>query len=271
MLEVRAARPRRVRTNVHFAQVSKALIDDRSEVYGSASGHLLAWKEVPIAVHARSRRSGFLLHSPLMTPLRDEQSDDPGTISSTLLERVKAGDEEGWRRMVVVYAPLAYRWCRTAGFQEHDASDMVQEVFQSVLRHLPSFRRDRPSDSFRAWLRTITVNKMRDAHRRRGTQPQPLGGTDAQTRVQQLAESAPGDADDSAGGESDLIHRLLELIRPEIEPRTWEAFWRATVLEHTAGEIAADLAMTPHAVRQAKYRVLQRLRREFAELPENGA
>jgi len=68
-----------------------------------------------------------------------------------------------------------------------------------------------------------------------------------------------------------VIRRALELLREEFEERTWQAFWRMAVLGQTAAEIARDLGMTKHTVRQAKYRVMRRLKLELeglADLPD---
>jgi RNA polymerase sigma-70 factor (ECF subfamily) len=56
------------------------------------------------------------------------------------------------------------------------------------------------------------------------------------------------------------------MIRSEFQERTWSAFWRLTVEGHCAAEIAADLDMKTNAVRQAKFRIMQRLRMEFGDL-----
>jgi RNA polymerase sigma-70 factor (ECF subfamily) len=63
-----------------------------------------------------------------------------------------------------------------------------------------------------------------------------------------------------------LIQRALQLIQVEFEPRTLQAFWQATVEGRQTADIAADLEMTIKAVRQAKYRVMRRLRQELDEL-----
>ena len=47
-------------------------------------------------------------------------------------------------------------------------------------------------------------------------------------------------------------------------PITWQAFWRSTVDGESATEIANDLGMTAGAVRQAKLRVMVRLREILA-------
>lgn len=63
-----------------------------------------------------------------------------------------------------------------------------------------------------------------------------------------------------------LLHGALELIREEFGKRTWTAFWRLTIQGDSSDEIAKDLGMTANAVRQAKFRVLQRLCDELGEL-----
>src|SRR5437870_3399014 len=71
--------------------------------------------------------------------------------------------------------------------------------------------------------------------------------------------------DSSDAGERVLFARALESIRAEFEERTWAAFWRTAVEERPAADVAADLAMTPGAVRVAKSRVLHRLREALGD------
>jgi RNA polymerase sigma-70 factor (ECF subfamily) len=189
--------------------------------------------------------------------------------SPSLLERARADDAAAWDRLVALYAPLVLHWCRRCGLQEQDAADVFQEVFQAVATHLGRFRKEQTGDTFRGWLRTITRNKVHDHFRRLGREPGGVGGTDAQRRMAQLPAAAP--ADDSAEDEQaerDLFHRGLELIRSEFEAKTWQAFWRTAVDAQPAAEVAAELGMSPGAVRVAKCRVLQRLREELGDLIE---
>ncbi|MDP6719668.1 MAG: sigma-70 family RNA polymerase sigma factor, partial [Pirellulaceae bacterium] len=56
------------------------------------------------------------------------------SISTTLLVRVQQMQPDAWARLVEVFGPIVYRWCRQSGLSGHDASDVVQEVFASVTR-----------------------------------------------------------------------------------------------------------------------------------------
>jgi RNA polymerase sigma-70 factor (ECF subfamily) len=190
---------------------------------------------------------------------------DPGSTASTLIERLKVRESQAWSRLNQLYGPIIYAWCRRAGMAPEDAADILQEVFRALVRRVGDFRRDRPGDTFRGWLWTVTHNKIRDHRRLAKDRAQGAGGTDAQRRWLELADEPPGgEADDDAS----LLHRWLELLRREFEDRTWQAFWRTTVELQYAADVADELGMTLNAVYKAKARVLARLRQELADLME---
>ena len=199
--------------------------------------------------------------------MTDERSSSTSTHRS-LLQRARGRDPAAWERMVALYGPLVLGWCRGWGLREEDAADVFQEVFQAVAAHLGSFRRDRSGDTFRGWLRTITRNKVTDLHRRQDREPAAAGGSEARVRLAQVPQATPaeGSAEDD-GAVRGLLHRALEMIRGEFEPRTWEAFWQTAVEGRAAADVGAELGMSPGAVRVAKSRVLHRLRAELGELP----
>lgn len=193
------------------------------------------------------------------------------STSRSLLERVRADDTAAWDRLVTLYAPLVLYWCRRWDLQEQDSADVFQEVFLAVAKHISGFQRERKGDTFRGWLRTITRNKVLDHFRRLGREPGGVGGTDAQLRMSALpAPQQPTDeptpADDQA--ERGLFYRGLDFIRAEFEPKTWQAFWKTAVDGRATADVAAELGMSPGAVRVAKSRVLHRLREELGDLLE---
>src|SRR5262245_40646090 len=88
------------------------------------------------------------------------------STTPTLLERVRRLDDvTAWDRLVELYAPLIHAWAVRAGLQPADAADLIQDVFATLLRELPTFRYD-PGRSFKAWLKTITLNIWRARQRR---------------------------------------------------------------------------------------------------------
>jgi RNA polymerase sigma-70 factor (ECF subfamily) len=188
--------------------------------------------------------------------------------SLTLLERVRSHDEDAWERLVSLYGPLVYDWCRYQGLQAADAADVVQEVFGTVSKRIAEFRRNRPGDSFRGWLWSVTRSRIYDYFRSRRAQLDAVGGTDAMRRWEQIPDEEPAIYTNPASQMSadSPVSRALGLIRPEFRDRTWQAFWRAAVAGEKTADIAADLGISLNAVRKAKSRVLRRLREEFGNL-----
>jgi RNA polymerase sigma-70 factor, ECF subfamily len=196
------------------------------------------------------------------------ESDTRRETSLTLLERLRADEPDAWRAMVRLYSPLVYSWCARSGVRGADADDVVQAVFQAAATHLASFRRDREADTFRGWLRGITRNVALMHFRRDARQPRASGGTESLLLLHEVIDPATADSDDedSRAEANELHRRALELVRGEFEERTWQMFWRTTVEDRSPVDLAAELGVTPAAVRKAKSRVLRRLKEEFGEL-----
>jgi RNA polymerase sigma-70 factor (ECF subfamily) len=150
---------------------------------------------------------------------------------------------------------------------KQDMADVFQEVFGSVAAHIRGFHRDRPGDTFRGWLRTITRNKVHDHFRAQNREPRAAGGSEAKAWWLRLPET-PTQCEAAEGDEGyDLLfHTALTLIKTEFQERTWLAFWRVVVEGRTPQAAAQELDMSPGAVRVAKCRVLHRLRLELGDL-----
>jgi len=180
--------------------------------------------------------------------------------------RAHQNDPDAWERLFHLYGPLVYGWARQAELQPEDASDMVQEVFKSVLLSFDSFN----MESFRQWLWVITRNHLYNWHRKRKPVHSLTNG-DEQVPHQSDSASFPEvlnfDFDpDEERSKSVLLKRALEMIRSDFEPETWNAFWELSINKKPVNMIADELKMSAGAVRQAKYRILLRLREELGRL-----
>jgi RNA polymerase sigma-70 factor (ECF subfamily) len=190
----------------------------------------------------------------------------PGT-SLTLLQRLRDNEPEAWRVMVGLYTPLVHHWCGRRGVRGADAEDVAQEVFRAAAAGLAKFRRDREGDSFRAWLRGITRNVLLQHFRRTDRQPQASGGTDALARLSEVSQDDPSSEDEDPASELDALRRrALELVRDQVEERTWQAFWLVAVEGEAPADVGARLGVSATAVRMSKSRVLRRLKDQFGEL-----
>jgi RNA polymerase sigma-70 factor (ECF subfamily) len=194
--------------------------------------------------------------------------DPQQATSKTLLERLRSNDSEAWRVMVRLYTPLVSHWAKRGGIRGADVEDVTQEVLQAAATHLHNFRRDRPGYSFRGWLRGITRNMVLQHFRRSGRNPHGSGGTDALVQLQAVEDSTvPAEEEDDPAEELDgLRRRALELVRSEFEERTWRSFWMTVVEGRSPADIAAEMGVSPTAIRMAKSRVLRRLKETFGDL-----
>jgi RNA polymerase sigma-70 factor (ECF subfamily) len=178
---------------------------------------------------------------------------------ASLLERLRVSfDAAAWTRFVQLYTPLIYSWGRRVGLQDQDAADLVQDVFATLLQVLPTFAYDRHK-SFRAWLRTVTLNQWRNKQKRWSERVRPGPGAE----LDQLAAPDALEAFWEAEYRQHVASRALAIMRADFEEKTWKACWEVTVTGRPAADVAAELGMTVGAVYAAKFRVLDRLRQEL--------
>jgi RNA polymerase sigma-70 factor (ECF subfamily) len=188
--------------------------------------------------------------------------------SLSLLERACGPtSHEAFRRLAEMYSPLLRKWTERLDISAVDADDLVQEVLISVARELPKFNHSGQTGAFRAWLRRMLLNRVRDFWRSRNYRPAALGGSTWSQQIEQLEDDTS-----RASREWNLEHdrhvlaRLMDEIRPRFEPKTWEAFYRQVFGEERADTVAAELEMPLNSVYVARSRVLSALRREAAGL-----
>jgi len=139
----------------------------------------------------------------------------------------------------------------------------------------------RRSGLFLNWLSVVTRRKLIDW--RRAVRPdQAQGGSSAVRRLQAQIDPLESETESSeempdfvsaceADGElsrvwSVVVSRGLEQIRHEFQERTWAAFWRTVVDGQATSLVAVELGLTPASIRQAKSRILRRLRQQLGDL-----
>src|SRR5205085_1623050 len=102
-------------------------------------------------------------------------------------------------------------------------------------------------------------------HHRRGKGVAAAGGSAANLALAEVPDSVGPEDDDPPAEVNALYRRALELVRGEFEARTWDMFWQVVVDNRPTADVAAALGVTPAAVRQAKARVLRRLKEEVGD------
>jgi RNA polymerase sigma-70 factor, ECF subfamily len=192
---------------------------------------------------------------------------NPPTSKSLLAKARDCSDQAAWRRLTEIYEPLIERWVRPHVAQRADAEDLVQEVLTTLVRELPRFDHNQRPGAFRAWLRTITIHRLRAHWEKRDARLADAGGPDGGEALAQLAD--PTSALSRSWDEEHDRHvtkTLLASIRLEFQPATWRAFERQVQDGQPASEVGTELGLSVNAVLIAKSRVLKRLREKAAGL-----
>jgi RNA polymerase sigma-70 factor, ECF subfamily len=186
----------------------------------------------------------------------------------SLLDRARNRDDQAWREIVDLYSPTVVRWCQRSHANPEATADCIQEVFAAVSRSLDTFHPQGVSGAFRAWLWAITRNKLRDAVRRNARNAAPIGGSTALVNLHQIPE-ANAISIEEPSDEQDvqlLIGRAIKQIESNFESQTWQAFWRTTVDGIPTAVVAQQLGLSAASIRQARSRVLRRLRQQLGDL-----
>src|SRR5262249_16682454 len=117
---------------------------------------------------------GWSSHSPHPPPRRRGMPVPSPATSAHRLDQARGRCASAWDRLVALYTPLLDAWLTAAGLQPADREDLTQRALEILVRQLPDFEHSGRPGAFRAWLRGITVNLLREFWRGR---PEPEAGS----------------------------------------------------------------------------------------------
>lgn len=176
--------------------------------------------------------------------------------------------------MVELFGPLIFHWCHRCRLEDCDAADIMQDVLLRAHRKVAVFEQ-RDANSLRRWLWQITQNRITDHFRSKQKREVAAGGTVAQNLlnlipeedVEEVSQIIESDEDPTESHEfSQLVQRALNQIRGDFSERSWQAFWNSVILKRETKMIAEELGISMAGVRQAKRRVLRRLRLQLGDV-----
>jgi RNA polymerase sigma-70 factor (ECF subfamily) len=173
---------------------------------------------------------------------------------SDLISRAAAGDSTAFQELVERHRSMVYRVAYQFAGNHHDAEDIAQEVFIKVYRSLDKFRQDAQLSS---WMYRIVMNACID-HRRRQL---PAGaapfGEEAEQKLLNAPEEAPGPEERAYAGE------LGEVLEAEIQ-RLPHGQRIVFIMRHHQGlkltEIAEALGLAEGTVKRQLHAAVHRLR-----------
>jgi RNA polymerase sigma-70 factor (ECF subfamily) len=170
--------------------------------------------------------------------------------NAALAARASQGDIDAFCQLIRASHPAMYRLAWRFAGNHHDAEDLVQEVFLNAYRAIASFRGD---SSFETWLRRIMVNSFLNYKRKTVRRPEISA---------EETEIIP--ATEPSAYRLALVGQILGRL-DEIPPRQRLMFLMRHQEGLTSQEIAAHFGTTVGTVKKTVFRVVDLLRREFAQ------
>lgn len=194
-----------------------------------------------------------------------------GTATRTsLLERLHDGaDPMAWNDFFDRYRPLVYCVARQRGCSPHTAEEVVQDVMLAVFERKAVFRHDPSRGRFRDWLGGVVRRKVRARRRAPAERCRGRGGN-ADGRPEPEALHGRPDSAWQAAFEQAMLAFLLDVVRRETSPSTYQAFEVLALGQCSGAEAARITGLTRSAVYQAHKKVLRRLRELGAMYVDRG-
>jgi RNA polymerase sigma-70 factor (ECF subfamily) len=194
--------------------------------------------------------------------LADERTD------SEFLSQLRAGEDAARRRLVAMYRPVLRTILTDFPLDCNERDDLEQAFWLTVFAKFDRFRKEKPGDSLRGWLRTVARNLVFDHLRQRKSEAAAaVGGSDHQRQLGAIPERQPEATDDQE--RSEMLGVALERVRAEVSGRDFENFRRSVMRGEPLAAVALASGMRSEALRMANARVRQKLRQQLGELWES--
>ena len=153
-----------------------------------------------------------------------------------------------WNEFTEMYDGMIQGWLFRQGVQPQDADDIRQEVLTIVLREIPRFEHNGRTGAFRAWLKAITSNCLRDFWRK--SKRRSPGGPDLAEVAAQLEDSSSRQSILwDAEHDRHVIHFLLDQISTRLSEQSVTVFRRIVIDQESAEVIAASHCPMAHSAK----------------------
>ena len=202
-------------------------------------------------------------------------SDDTLRTRVSLINRVKnLTDDRSWTEFFARYQRIVQSVARSRGLSEHEAEDVMQEVFKRVAETIGKFNVAPRPGSFRSWLFQLTRwradDKMRERERQvwgKLSQPPFEGSGELESPAPEHVQTQEElEASFAAEAHRHLIETLFKTIEKSVTPKQLQIFQLLVINETPVEKVAELYQMTPSAVYVIKHRVIAKLQAEVKRL-----
>lgn len=181
------------------------------------------------------------------------------TRPSLLLQLRSVKNAEFWKEFYATYSPILQEYAQAYGRCHDDQYDIVQTVWLTLCRLMPSFQYEPRRGKFRHLLRRIVRNTAIDWGRRQKTsrssslelEQVPDSGIDAVCRTEESADRW------------NMLQKCLNDVRSRSTLHAWCCFDRHVLQRQSATAVGSDLGLSANAVYIHSSRILDRVRQSL--------
>ena len=187
----------------------------------------------------------------------------------SLLERLREGtDAVAWQDFFDCYSRSMYAFARRCGCSDNTAEEVVQEAVFSFYEKRRDFRYDSSRGRFHNWLFTIVRQKLALTRRRQALEQRAL--EQAGRGREDEGDAGLPEAEMEKAFENALLIALLDVVRREVSPETYQAFELSALHGLSGAEIAKLTGLSRNGVFLARRRVTKRLKELGASYRDEG-
>jgi RNA polymerase sigma-70 factor (ECF subfamily) len=185
-----------------------------------------------------------------------------------LVRQAGAGDFAAFDTLVTRYEERIYTLARRIVHEPHDAEEVVQETFLSVLEHLPAYRGEA---LFRNWILRIATNAaLKQLRKKRGLRTLSLDAADEDDGPLPHPEYiAPWQEDPAQLARQHEVRALLEGALSQLDEKHRLVFILRDVeelsIEETAGALGISQANVKIRLMRARLMLCEKLTRVLGD------
>ena len=183
-----------------------------------------------------------------------------------LVERARSGDFAAFEELVRLFQDRVYALARRIVGEEHDAEDITQQTFLSLIEHLRDFRGE---SAVAGWiLRIATNHALKLLRKRRGLPTLPLVEADDEghANIPHPEFIAPWRSDPTELASQREIRDLIDRALAELDEKYRVVFVLRDVEGFSTQETAETLGLTESAVKVRLLRARLALRERLTRV-----
>ncbi len=196
------------------------------------------------------------------------------TRRSLILRLQDWQDRRSWDEFYRTYWRLIYAVAIKAGLHDDEAWDVVQETILTIAKQSRKGIYDPERGSFKLWLWKVTGWRINDRfrrHRKEKLLHSKDDGDDGEQLIRMEDFTGPSfEQIWEKEWQQNLIKAALERVKSKVSPKQYQIFYYLVIKGMESSKVRHMLGVSIAGIYIAKHRVSSMLRKEIANLKEEG-